>query len=193
MIWTSSSGKAAPVDAWMRFKPWRSYDRCRPNRSLKASSGMEVYIFRHAKANFGSKDRDPPVTAEGEAEAQGVMELASRSFGFKPTVVASSPVLRAKQTAELARRRFGLKSVVVDECLYGDAKPAEVLKFLSKLRREDRVVLVSHVPLIFELLHVLIGGRGEVELLNGSMAAASFKGKAAAGKGKLMWLIQPGV
>lgn len=154
---------------------------------------MEVYIFRHAKADFSSKNHDPPVTEEGASEAERVIDLTNRSFGFEPTVIASSPVLRAKQTADLARRRLGLKPVVVDGCLYGDAKPKEVLKFLSKLKKEDRVALVSHMPLIFELLHAMIGGRGEVELLNGSIAAVSFKGKAAEGKGKLMWLVQPGV
>jgi phosphohistidine phosphatase SixA len=68
-----------------------------------------------------------------------------------------------------------------------------VLAFLSKYGKDDRVALVSHMPLIFELLYSLTGGRMEVELFNGSIAAVSFKGKAAEGKGKLLWLIQPGV
>lgn len=153
---------------------------------------MEVYIFRHAKADFTSKNHDPPVTAEGGREADRVMELASKSLGFRPTVIVSSPVLRAKQTAELARKRFG-KKPVVDECLYGDAEPKEVLKFLSKLRKDDRVVLVSHMPLLDELLHSMIGGQGEVELLNGSIAAVSFRGKALEGKGTLKWLLRPSV
>jgi len=47
------------------------------------------------------------------------------------------------------------------------------------------------MPLIFELLYELIGGRGEVELLNGSIAEIEFRKRAQAGKGKLVWLIQP--
>jgi phosphohistidine phosphatase len=159
-----------------------------------AFEDMEVYIFRHARANFGSKNEDPPISPEGTAEAQRVMDLANQRLGFKPDVIVSSPVLRAKQTAELARKQLGLKSeVIINECLYGDAEPGEVIKFLSRFKKEDKVVLVSHMPLIFELLYTLIGGRGEVELLNGSIAAVAFKGKAEEGKGKLTWLIQPGV
>ena len=154
---------------------------------------MEVYIFRHARADFKSVDEDPPISEEGIAETKRVVELANQRFRFKPTVVVSSPVLRAKQTADLVKKQLGLKSLVVDDCLYGDTEPSEVLKFLSKFKKEDRVALVSHMPLIFELLYALVGGRGEVELLNGSIAAVSFKGKAAEGKGKLQWLIQPGV
>lgn len=154
---------------------------------------MEVYIFRHARADFKSVDEDPPISEEGIAETKRVVELANQRFRFKPTAVVSSPVLRAKQTADLVKKQLGLKSSVVDDCLYGDTEPSEVLKFLSKFKKEDRVALVSHMPLIFELLYALVGGRGEVELLNGSIAAVSFKGKAAEGKGKLQWLIQPGV
>ena len=154
---------------------------------------MEVYIFRHARADFNSMDEDPPISEEGVAETKRVVELANQRFGFKPTVIVSSPVLRAKQTAELAKKQLGLKSSIVDRCLFGDAEPSEVLKFLSKFKKEDRVALVSHMPLIFELLYTLVGGRGEVELLNGSIAAVSLRGKATEGKGKLKWLIQPGV
>jgi phosphohistidine phosphatase SixA len=83
--------------------------------------------------------------------------------------------------------------VVVDERLYGDTEPSEALKLLSGFKKEDNVVLVSHMPLVFELLYRMIGGSVEVELLNGSIAAVRFKGKAAEGKGTLSWLIQPGV
>ena len=154
---------------------------------------MQVYIFRHAKADFGPKNKDPPVSEEGEAEASRVIELASQRFGFRPTVVVSSPVLRAKQTAEIVKKKLKVKSYLVDECLYGDAQPAAVLKFLSKFKRGDRVALVSHMPLIFELLYAMIGGRAEIELLNGSIAAVAFDGKSTEGDGKLMWLVQPGV
>jgi phosphohistidine phosphatase len=155
---------------------------------------MQVYILRHAKADFGSKDPDPPVSAEGRKQTEGVLDLASESLGFKPTVVVTSPILRARQTGDLVKKRLHLaSSVVVDGCLNPDAKPAEVLAFLSHQKKDDGVVLISHMPLIFNLLYSLIGGEVEVELLNGSIAAVEFKGKPAAGKGKLTWLVQPKV
>jgi phosphohistidine phosphatase SixA len=154
---------------------------------------MEAYIFRHARADFSHTD-DPPVSQKGVKEASRVVELASERFGFKPTAIVSSPVLRAKQTAELARKKLGLRAKVIENtCLYGDSDPAEVLEFLSGFKKDDRVVLVSHMPLIFELLYKMTGGRFEVELQNGSVAAVRFRGKAAEGKGTLAWLMQPGV
>lgn len=155
---------------------------------------MKVYIFRHAMAAFGAKGHpdDPAVTKEGASETGRVVELARDKLGFKPNVIASSPLVRARQTAELAREILGSRTeVVVDGCLYGDRRPADVIAFLSKFKKTDRVALVSHMPLIFELLYDLIGGRAEIELLNGSIACVDFAGMASSGRGKLIWLVQP--
>ncbi len=153
---------------------------------------MNIYILRHAKAEFGSKVEDPPVSPEGEKQLVHALELAKKEFGFKPTIVVTSPIKRARNTADIVEREFGGgPKVVVDRCLMPESKPAKVLDFLSTLKTEENVVLVSHMPLIFELLYYLIGGRGEVELLNGSIAAVEFKKRAQSGKGKLVWLIQP--
>ena len=153
---------------------------------------MNVYILRHAKADFGSKGEDPPVSEQGERQTVRVLDLARHDLGFDPSLVVTSPILRARQTAEIVKKRMGNSvKVVVDDCLMPESKPRDVLNYLSKLRKDEGVVLISHMPLIFELLYDLIGGRGDVELLNGSIAAVKFEGKAASGKGKLIWLIQP--
>ena len=155
---------------------------------------MNVYIFRHALADFGKKPHndDPPVSKEGALDVHSIVKLAKESLGFRPNIIASSPLLRAKQTAEMASKDLRLKAdMIVDGCLYGDGSPADVLAFLSRFKKTDGVVLVSHMPLIFELLYDLIGGRAEIELLNGSIACIEFKGKAAKGKGTLAWLVQP--
>jgi len=153
---------------------------------------MNVYILRHARAEFGSKSEDPPVSSEGEKQLLHVLDLATENYGFKPSLVVTSPILRARNTADIVKKRFGGGSkVVVDTCLMPESTPEEVLDFLATLKKDENVVLISHMPLIFELLYYLIGGRGEVELLNGSIAAVEFKGRASSGKGKLLWLIQP--
>jgi phosphohistidine phosphatase len=156
---------------------------------------MQVYIFRHALADFKSASMggDPPITKEGAAEAERVIELA-QSMGFMPNALVTSPLVRAKQTAELTKAKLHSKpELVVDECLYGDRKPIDVLKFLGSYRKDDRVALISHMPLLAELLYSMIGGKVAVEQLNGSIAAVTFEDKALEGKGKLTWLVQPGV
>ena len=153
---------------------------------------MNVYILRHARAEFGSKNEDPPVSPQGEEQLAHVLKLARENYGFKPSLLVTSPILRARNTAEIVKKKFGRgPGIVVDKCLMPESTPQDVLEFLSTLKKDEDVVLISHMPLIFELLYELIGGRGDIELLNGSIAAVEFKGRAASGKGKLVWLIQP--
>jgi phosphohistidine phosphatase SixA len=56
----------------------------------KAVRGMEVYIHRHAEADFNTKDQDPPVSEKGKREAARVVKLAAERFGFRPTVMVKS-------------------------------------------------------------------------------------------------------
>jgi phosphohistidine phosphatase len=153
---------------------------------------MKVYIFRHGLASFGKGAEDPGLNEDGVRDVNKVVKLCGSSFEFAADVIASSPLVRAKETAELARKLLRSNNeVVVDDCLYGDRKPKQVYEFLSKYRKNDKIVLVSHMPLIFELLHDLIGAKADVDLLNGSIACIECDGKASKGNGKLMWLVPP--
>jgi phosphohistidine phosphatase len=153
-----------------------------------------VFIMRHAQADVTFKGGDPPISKHGAEETERLIELANQSLDFGPNVIVSSPLLRARQTAELATKKLRTEAeAIIDERLYGNGEPGGVVKLLSRYKKEDRVLLISHIPLIFELVYHFIGGRPELELRNGSIAAVEFKGKAADGKGKLVWLIQPGV
>jgi phosphohistidine phosphatase len=155
---------------------------------------MNVYIFRHGRADFGKKagSDDPPLNSEGVADVTDVVSLCSSKFGLKPTAIASSPLARAQQTADLAKKALGFgREVLTQECLFGDRKPEEVYAFLSEFGKSDRIVLVSHMPLISELLLDLTGGHSEIELLNGSIANIAVEGKPGKGRGKLIWLIPP--
>lgn len=70
---------------------------------------MLVHLVRHGEsmANAGQATTNPaeiPLTATGQDQA----EAFARSLSEPPTVIVSSPFLRARQTAEPVARRFGL-------------------------------------------------------------------------------------
>ncbi len=162
--------------------------------SIEKYPFMLVHIFRHGSADFGKKGIDDPgLNGQGITDVKNVVKLCASSFGLKPNVIVSSPLLRAKETAKLAKDTLRIRSdLVADECLYGDKRPEDVYAFLSKFKKSDSVVLVSHMPLIFELLYDLIGGRAEIDLLNSSIACVECE-KPASKKGKLLWLAPPPV
>jgi phosphohistidine phosphatase len=150
---------------------------------------MLIHIFRHGKADFGMKGVDDPgLNDQGRKDIKNVVKLFRSWYGFKPNVIASSPLLRAKETAELTKSILKIRSeILVDQSLYGDKKPREVYSLLAKFKKNDSIVLVFHMPLIFELLYDLIGARAEIDLPNGSIACIECQ-KPKAGKGKLLWL-----
>ncbi len=159
---------------------------------------MEIYIVRHAEADFSGKAKDPdnpPLTKKGRSQVSRVTELAGK-LGFDPNVIVSSPLLMAKQTASLAREKVGSKSpTIVDECLIGSKKPSQVYSFLTrgKTKHSDKIVLVSHQPLIDNLIADLIGAKANIEVLNGSIVCIRIGSKPAKGKGTLAWLVPPPV
>lgn len=152
---------------------------------------MQIYVYRHALANFEQDPENPPLTSEGRKQVKQVSERAS-FVGFDPTSIVSSPLVRARETAEIVKETLGVKKeIVVDDCLYGGKKPAEVYAFLKRFKKNERIALVSHQPLIDHLIADLIKGNGaRIQMLNGSIAGIETK-KPAKGSGTLLWLAPP--
>jgi len=76
---------------------------------------MDLYLTRHGQTDYNVEDRyqgsqDLPLNATGQAQA---LELAEQAPSMID-VIASSPQLRARQTAEPMARQRGLPLVVVE-------------------------------------------------------------------------------
>jgi len=67
-----------------------------------------VYLCRHAKAAPGDPDELRPLTGDGVQQAQRLGERLAREQP-PPTVVLSSPLLRARQTAEAIAHAAGIE------------------------------------------------------------------------------------
>jgi phosphohistidine phosphatase SixA len=154
---------------------------------------MQIYVYRHALADFQKGHENPPLTEEGRKQVAKVVSHAER-FGFKPTQIVSSPLARAKETAELAFKVLKLDhEPSEDECLFGDKQPSEVYSFLKNFKKSDKVMLVSHQPLINELIaDLILSDKEKIQMLNGAIAAIEIKkSKPARGSGTLLWLAPP--
>lgn len=65
---------------------------------------MKIYILRHGIADDqqpGQSDSDRSLTPEGRKKLRSVLR-ASRAAGVAPSLILTSPLRRAVQTAELA-------------------------------------------------------------------------------------------
>jgi len=103
-----------------------------------------------------------------------------------PDLIASSPLVRATQTADLFCVAFpGAERVDLDELSPGFDR-GSLCNWLESVDRR-RVVLVGHEPDLSELVGWLIGG-ARLHMRKGAVAAVTLDGPAAARRGTLEWL-----
>jgi phosphohistidine phosphatase len=159
---------------------------------------MILYIFRHGEAETTGEspektDESRRLTSGGREQVKKVCEEA-RKLGANPTMIMSSPLVRAKETAEIAREILNSKAELkIDNCLEPESEPEEVYKALSKLSKKDEVVLVTHVPILGRLISDLVDWNGlsdHVEFHNGAMMKIeSRKTLPRSGSGTMVWLL----
>ncbi|HKD38092.1 MAG TPA: histidine phosphatase family protein [Pirellulales bacterium] len=154
---------------------------------------MLLYIVRHAWA----EDRDPekfpnddlrPLTSDGKKRfTKTVKRLVDG--GCCPALVATSPLVRCRQTADILTERLenGTKIVELDALRPG-SDLAELVRWTSE-QSEEAIAWVGHAPDVSELAAALIGdGIPSIRFTKGATAAIEFTGKIAPGKGELNWL-----
>ena len=157
---------------------------------------MDLYIIRHAWAgHFGDPewpdDGLRPLTDEGkERFARMVDQLAGRGFG--PEIIATSPLVRCRQTAEIVAAAVpGDPEVVEHEALSPGSDLQSLLEWTANQpSQHGQVAWVGHAPDVGRLAGDLIGESGGwVRFAKGAVAAIRFHGLPAAGDGELRWLV----
>lgn len=103
---------------------------------------MLLFLIRHAHAEKGEPDALRPLSERGRLEARALGEgLAAHAT--PPTLVLTSPLLRARQTAEAVAQATGAEQSV-DEDLAPGATDEHFRRALADAT--GRVALVGHQP-----------------------------------------------
>jgi phosphohistidine phosphatase len=166
---------------------------------------MNLLVIRHAiaedKERFaatGRSDDQRPLTEEGRSKmrrgAEGV-RLASP----RVTVLASSPLVRARETAEIVAPSLKIARVEITDALRPDRPYDELLAWLGKRgspnddHDDDAVAIVGHEPHLSGLVTWLMTGEKEsrIELKKGGACLLHFDGSPAPGEATLRWLLTP--
>ena len=151
--------------------------------------------MRHAPIRFGKdlpKVEDRHTTPEGRKWARDVARLAKNELGLNPDWIICSPLLRARETGEIVAEEFGKQSnIVFDECLLGERPVDETYERLRKFDKTDSILLVSHQPLLRNLIADLLGAKSNIGLYSGAIACIQTDTYPKHGKGILLWLLPP--
>ena len=121
---------------------------------------MLLIIVRHGEAepkSTGKLDEDRELTSAGSVRLRHSLDQAKEIVGGgKLDFILSSPILRAKQSAQIAKEVFDLPKIEIDRALESESSPYDVYQSLLKFGKVERVLLVSHQPLVSHLLASLL-------------------------------------
>lgn len=115
---------------------------------------MKLWVLRHGEAeSHAPSDAQRNLTERGREE---VLHSAAHLIGQPISAIIASPYMRAQQTAQLVREALGfVPEIRTVSWLTPDGNPLQVLE---KLDTDDNVLLVSHQPLVGNLISFLQHG-----------------------------------
>ena len=148
-----------------------------------------LLLARHGKAESGSDDFTRRLTKEGHDHVLRVASHLKRA-GIRVDVIEHSGLTRAAETAEVFAQMLDAPAFR-GEGLTADADPAPLAQRL--LAGDDqRIMLVSHAPLLPRLASYLLVGDEGHELLHlgtGTVACLSLD----AGSWRVEWMVSPAI
>ena len=170
---------------------WRYPDEVRYRFSL-----MDLYVLRHGKAEVfpsaGGKDADRPLTRQGRNEIQHIASWMMRNR-CRFTMIATSPLKRAEETAEIVAGVYGLTtSLVVWEELSPGLDFDQLMEQIVSCGDISSLLMIGHEPSLSGCVGRIIsdGGTAEITLRKGGLARiGNFCPDPVSGT--LVWLLSP--
>jgi phosphohistidine phosphatase len=160
---------------------------------------MQLLVIRHAIAEdqleFQRSSRPDdlrPLTVSGKKRMRRAIPALKRLVPAID-VLASSPLVRARQTAAIVSRVYPEVRVETLAGLAPDARLPVLLHWLRGRGAGATVAVVGHEPHLSHLISWLLSGRftSFVRLRKGAACLLSFDSEPAPGEAELQWLLQP--
>jgi phosphohistidine phosphatase len=156
---------------------------------------MDLYIIRHAWAGeYGDPqwpdDTQRPLTKKGRKRFSEMAAILS-GRGMEPTLIATSPMFRCRETAQILAEGLIDRAEVMDreELLpHGDLE--SLLKWTAQQADEhSQIAWVGHAPDVGQLTAALIGQpNASIRFAKGAVAALRFVALVEIGGAELRWL-----
>lgn len=160
---------------------------------------MELLVIRHGGARdqgefaqTGLSDDLRPLTAEGADEMRSVAR-GLRTQVKSIDVLATSPLVRAVQTAEIVAEAYGIEVRETTTSLTPDAQLEEFEKWCAGVGSTKLIAVVGHEPHLSTLITWLLSGKHEsrVRLKKAGASLLEFDSDVRRDSGTLSWLLTP--
>jgi phosphohistidine phosphatase len=154
---------------------------------------MQVYLLRHGIAEenrAGKSDADRELTAEGRRKLRETVRNVAGAEA-KPSLILTSPLLRAVQTAEIAKSALRSKATLLrTKALLPSANPEQVWDEIRVHKDEPELMLVGHDPLFTSLAGYLLGFPGlNIDFKKGAILRVDFESFGPKPRGILRWFL----
>ncbi len=160
---------------------------------------MQLLIVRHAIAEdredfsqTGQPDDLRPLTPKGlrrmRQAARGLVSIVPHI-----DLLATSPLVRAVQTADVLAEAYGSPARETVDALAPDAAPNTLLTWLRRHRGQEIVAVVGHEPHLSTLTAWLLTGEDDslIALKKGSATLLEFGRELKPGAATLLWALTP--
>lgn len=154
---------------------------------------MELFLLRHGiaeDAGHGLPDAERALTREGKDKLHRVLRRAAQA-GVKPSLILSSPLKRARETAEIAAEVLEYPGEIVrTPTLTPHASPSDAWVEARAHADEACILLASHEPLMSALLAFLLNSPGlRTDFKKGALARVVVESAGPTPRCEFKWLI----
>jgi phosphohistidine phosphatase len=159
---------------------------------------MNLLVIRHAIAEdkdafatTGADDSARPLTKQGRKRMK---EVVRGLRWVVPTidVLASSPFVRAMQTAEIVAQGYDGPAPIEVTSLVPGGRADEFVTWLVGQGGDVTVAIVGHEPSLGQLASGLLAAKSHfIEFRKGGACLITWPGVPAAASGQLRWLLEP--
>lgn len=154
---------------------------------------MELYLLRHGIAEDrapSGRDADRRLTDEGKKKLERVLERAFQA-GVSPSLILSSPLKRAVETAEIAARELHYKGDVArTDALTPDSSPSDVWAEVRGQREQGSILLAGHEPLFSHTVAYMLGStHAMIDFRKAALVRIDFTSLGVEPRGVLQWML----
>lgn len=156
---------------------------------------MEIYLLRHGIAEDappGTADAERALTAEGKKKLREVLKVA-RAAEVRASLILTSPLRRAVETAELAADVLGYRGELIKtQALAPMVRPPEVWDEIRTYRGTDQLLMAGHEPQCSSLAAYLLGvPELTIDFKKGALIRIDMEQFGAKPRGVLKWMLVP--
>lgn len=165
---------------------------------------MQLLVIRHAIAEdreefarMGEDDALRPLTTEGRRKMRRVARGLRREVPALATL-ASSPLVRAYQTASIVAEEYGIGAVEIADVFAPEVPLEGALGWVADAAHaaagDEIVAVVGHEPHLGAFVTMLLAGREEpmLELRKGGACLLDLPSSPRPGEARLLWLATAG-